>query len=59
MNSKKSNSDKKSTMPDIRNAVQQIRPNNNHDTIMKPASKKEVKEAVRKINPDVSSLDRG
>ncbi|NDV83588.1 hypothetical protein [Bacteroides sp. 51] len=59
MKSNESKDKKKATSPDIRNAVQQIRPNNNQDTIMKPATKKEVKEAVREINPDEGTLDRG
>lgn len=59
MSLKDSNNKKKTTVSDIRNAVQQIRPNNYEDTIMRPASKKEVKEAVRKINPDDGTLDRG
>ena len=42
-----------------RNAIQQMRPNNNYDTIMKPATKKEVKAAVRAINPDNGTLERG
>ena len=51
--------DKKSSTNVDRNAVQQIRPNDNEETIMKPASKQEVKEAVREINPDEGTLDRG
>ena len=59
MKANDSKNKKKTTTSDIRNAVQQIRPNNNQETIMKPATKKEVKEAVREINPDDGTLDRG
>jgi len=59
MNSNDPKNKKKTKTSDIRNAVQQARPNNDCDTIMKPASKKEVREAVEEINPDENTLDRG
>lgn len=59
MKTNESKDKQKTTTSEIRNAVQQIRPNNNQETIMKPATKKEVKEAVEEINPDENTLDRG
>lgn len=59
MNANEVKPQKEAATNDIKNAVQQIRPDDSCETMMKPASPEEVREAVEEINPDENTLDRG
>lgn len=59
MNANEEKPQKKTDANNITNAVQQIRPDDSCETMMKPATQEEVREAVEEINPDENTLDRG